>query len=261
VWCRAQKRKAVGKREIAGAGEFWRRIGFEPDALQRELLEGPRRRVILNCSRQWGKSTVAAARAVEQAQTHAGSLTLVLSPSGRQSGEFLKKAEEFVRRLGVRPRGDGRNEISVQFPNGSRIVGLPGSERTVRGFSAVDLLLVDEASRVEDDLYKAVRPMLAVTDGDLWLMSTPHGKRGFFHQEWEYGGEEWRRVSAPATECARIRPEFLEEERRVQGDRWFRQEYMCEFVEAEDGVFGYEDVMAMIDYSIDPLPRMDTDER
>jgi len=129
----------------------------------------------------------------------------------------LKKAEEFVRRLGVWPRGDGRNEMSLQFPNGSRIVGLPGSERTVRGFSAVDLLLVDEASRVEDDLYKAVRPMLAVKDGDLWLMSTPHGKRGFFHQEWEYGGEVWRRVKAPATECARIRPEFLEEERRVQG--------------------------------------------
>jgi hypothetical protein len=103
--------------------------------------------------------------------------------------------------------------------------------------------------------------MLAVKDGDLWLMSTPHGKRGFFHKEWEYGGEEWRRVRAPATECARIVPEFLEEERRVQGDRWFRQEYMCEFVEAEDGVFGYEDILGMIDHSIDPLPRMDTDER
>ena len=217
--------------------------------------------MILNCSRQWGKSTVAAARAVEQAQTHAESLTLVLSPSGRQSGEFLKKAEEFVRRLGVRPRGDGRNEISVQFPNGSRIVGLPGSERTVRGFSAVDLLLVDEASRVEDDLYKAVRPMLAVKDGDLWLMSTPHGKRGFFHREWEYGGEEWRRVKAPATECARIRPEFLEEEQRVQGDRWFRQEYMCEFTEEEDGVFRDEDILAAINLGIEPvlLPAADED--
>jgi hypothetical protein len=206
--------------------------------------------VILNCSRQWGKSTVAAARAVEQAQTRAGTLTLVLSPSGRQSGEFLKKAEEFVRRLGLRPRGDGRNKMSVQFPNGSRIVGLPGSERTVRGFSAVDLLLVDEASRVEDDLYKAVRPMLAVKDGDLWLMSTPHGKRGFFHREWEHGGEGWRRVMAPATECPRIRAEFLEEERRVHGERWFRQEYMCEFTEEEDGVFRYEDVLAALDPGI-----------
>ena len=120
---------------------------------------------------------------------------------------------------------------------------------------------MDEASRVEDDLYRAVRPMLAVKDGDLWLMSTPHGKRGFFHREWEYGVEEWRRVRAPATECARIKPEFLEGERRVQGDRWFRQEYMCEFTEEEDGVFGYEDILGAIDHSIDPLPRMDTDGR
>ena len=235
------------------AGEFWGRIGFKPDARQRELLAGAGRRVILNCSRQWGKSTVAAARAVERAVTRAGSLVLVLGPSGRQSGELLKKAEGFVRRLGLRPRGDGLNEMSLQFPNGSRIVGLPGSERTVRGFSAVDLLVVDEASRVSDDLYRAVRPMLAVKDGDLWLMSTPHGKRGFFHTEWEYGGKEWRRVRAPATECARIKPAFLEEERRVQGDRSFRQEYMCEFTEAEDGVFRWDEIAGAVDRGEEPL--------
>jgi hypothetical protein len=60
-------------------------------------------------------------------------------------------------------KGDGDNEMSSQFPNGSRIVGLPGSEGTIRGFSAVSLLLVDEASRVPDELYLAVRPMLAVS--------------------------------------------------------------------------------------------------
>ena len=112
--------------------------------------------------------------------TVAGSLTLVVSPSARQSGEFVRKAEEFVRRLGIRPQGDGDNEMSLALPNGSRIVGLPGTEATVRGFSAVALLLVDEASRVSDELYLAVRPMLAVGDGTLWLMSTPCGKRGFF---------------------------------------------------------------------------------
>ena len=68
-------------------------------------------------------------------------------------------------RLGIKPRGDGDNEISLLFPNGSRIVGLPGAEGTVRGFSAVSLLLIDEASRVEDAMYKALRPMLAVGDG------------------------------------------------------------------------------------------------
>jgi hypothetical protein len=78
-----------------------------------------------------------------------------------------------LRTLGIRPRGDGDNEVSLLLPNGSRIVGLPGTEATVRGFSAVSLLVIDEAARVMDAMYKGLRPMLAVGEGDLWMMSTP----------------------------------------------------------------------------------------
>src|SRR5439155_6384357 len=140
-------------------------------------------RGLLNCSRQWGKSTITAAKAVHRAYTAPDRLVIAIGPTGRQVSEFIRKSKQFTRRLGIRPRGDGDNEISLLFPNGSRIVGLPGMEDTVRGFSAVSLMLIDEASRVSDDLYKAVRPMLAVGDGDLWLMSTPNGKRGFFYEE------------------------------------------------------------------------------
>ena len=123
------------------------------------------------------------------------------------------------------------------MPNQSRIVGLPGNEATVRGFSAVSLLLVDEASRVSDELYLAIRPMLAVSGGALWLMSTPFGKKGFFYEVWTRGGPAWERVRAPATECPRISREFLEEERATMGERWFRQEYLCEFEDTVSGVF------------------------
>ena len=122
-----------------------------------------------------------------------------------------------MRKLGIRPKGDGDNEMSLELPNGSRIVGLPGNEATIRGFSAVSLLLVDEAARVSDDLYLAVRPMLAVSDGALWLMSTPFGKRGFFYEAWAHGGRNGSGSRAPATECPRIRREFLEEERADDG--------------------------------------------
>jgi hypothetical protein len=105
--------------------------------------------------------------AVYRAFMRAKSLVLVASPTNRQSGELIRKAAEMVMRLGIRPRGGGDNETSLLFPNGSRIVGLPGIEGTVRGFSAVSLLLIDEAARVEDAMYKALRPMLAVGDGDL----------------------------------------------------------------------------------------------
>jgi hypothetical protein len=158
------------------------RLGFQPDEVQARLLDSTNKRVILNCTRQWGKSTVTAAKAVHHAYTEAESLTLAVSPSARQSGEFVRKVARFARKLGMKVKGDGDNGISVAFENGSRVVGLPGSESTIRGFSAVGLLLVDEAARVEEEMYLAVRPMLAVSEGTLWLMSTPHGSRGFFHE-------------------------------------------------------------------------------
>jgi hypothetical protein len=214
------------------------RLGFQPDARQAELLASTDRGVILNCSRQWGKSTVTAARAVFEAWSKPESLTLVVSPSERQSGELVRKARRFAAKIEKKVRGDGQNRCSVLLSNGSRIVGLPSKEDTIRGFSAVSLLLVDEASRVEDELYEAMRPVLAVSNGSIWLLSTPYGKRGFFWEEWSKGGPSWKRLSVPATECPRISKEFLERERARpwRADK-FRQEYLCEFLDSDDYVF------------------------
>jgi hypothetical protein len=196
---------------------------------------------------------VAAAKAVHRAYTREGSEILVASPGKRQSAEFLRKAAAMLRTLGIRPRGDGDNEVSLLLPNGSRIVGLPGTEATVRGFSAVSLLVIDEAARVMDAMYKGLRPMLAVGEGDLWMMSTPYGKRGFFYEAWEYGGDRWQRWSVPATQCPRIPAEFLEEERDEMGAVWFRQEYLCDFVDSGAGVFDRDWIEAALDDSLEPL--------
>jgi len=238
---------------VQDAAFDWTRLGFAPDARQLEVLRSGAKRGILNCSRQWGKSTVAAAMAVERAFTRAGSLVLVSSPSERQSAEFLRKAAEMVTRLKIRARGDGDNAISLLFPNGSRIVGLPGNEATVRGFSKPSLILIDEASRVEDQLYKSLRPMLAVGNGDLWLMSTPFGKRGFFYESWEHGSEDWFRVAVPATECERISSSFLEQERSAMGAAWFEQEYLCQFTDEGPQMFGRGLLEAALDDDVAPL--------
>jgi hypothetical protein len=233
--------------------EFARRVGFEPDERQAEVLRSGANRGILNCTRQWGKSTLAAAMGVHRAYTRAGCVVVVAAPVERQSAEFVRKAAGMVSRLGIAPRGDGDNPISLLFPNGSRIIGLPGMDGTVRGFSAVSLMFIDEASRMEDSSYKALRPMLAVGDGDLWLMSTPCGRRGFFYESWAYGGDEWLRVSVPATECPRISPKFLERERRDMGDAWVRQEYLCEFVDSGGSVFDRDLVEAALSDDVEPL--------
>ncbi len=212
-------------------------FGFEADAVQARVLRSTSKRGILNCTRQWGKSSVTALKALWTALQTPDGLVLVMSPSKRQSGEFLKKVEGFARQLGSRVKGDGVNELSMVFPNGSRIVALPGVEGRMRGFSGVDLLIFDEASLVSDEQYFAAGPCLAVKDGAMWLLSTPRGERGFFWQTWARGGEAWERVRVEAKDCARIKPEFLESERARIGEEWYRQEYCCEFVGTEASGF------------------------
>jgi hypothetical protein len=131
-------------------------------------------------------------------------------------------------------------------------VCLPGTEATVRGFSGAALLIVDEASRVPDDLYMAVRPMLAVSGGRIVLLSTPFGKRGFFHHEWTEG-VNWKRVEVTAYDCPRISRQWLESERDAIGDFWFTQEYLCQFRESEDQVFAYDFIAGAVDSSVTPL--------
>jgi hypothetical protein len=229
------------------------RLGFEPDPKQREVLEMDKGWGLLNCTRQWGKSTVTAVKALHRTMYEPGSLVLVVTPSDRQSGEFVRKAAGFVAKLGFKVRGDGDNEISLLLPNGSRIVGTPGKESTVRGFSAVSLLLIDEAARVPEELYEAVLPMLGATNGDLWLMSTPHGKRGFFWEEWSQGGNLWARVQVPATECPRIHPGFLERQRQRRPERVFRQEYLCEFTSTDDAVFSEDSIQRALRWDVKAL--------
>ena len=138
--------------------------------------------------------------------------------------------------------------------NGSRIISLPGEEETVRCYSGVTLLVIDEAARVPDDLYLAVRPMLAVSQGRLIGLSTPFGRQGWLSDAW-HSSEPWERIRITAQECPRISREFLEEEKRKMPERWFRQEFGCEFLDPLDSVFRQEDIDALEDPTIKPLLR------
>ncbi len=227
---------------------YARRLGFEPDPWQIELLSSTSPQTILNVSRQAGKSTVTAIKTLHKAEYTPGALILLLSPSERQSKELMGKVKEFYRRSELTAESD--TVLSLKLPNGSRIEALPGRENTIRGFSGVDLLVIDEAARVPDELYFAVRPMLAVSGGEIALLSTPFGKRGFYHSEWDQG-VGWHRIEVPATECPRISPEFLEQEKRTVGEYWFQQEFMCQFMDAQTAAFGYDDVQAAMSEEVE----------
>ncbi|MBA3895098.1 MAG: hypothetical protein H0X69_15680 [Gemmatimonadales bacterium] len=231
-----------------------RRSGIDPDPWQAQLLRSRARQSLLLCCRQAGKSATSALIAVDEAIHRPPALVLLLAPALRQSQELYRRVRATLAAAGdLAPPVIEESALRLELANGSRIVALPGKEATIRGYSNVALLVVDEAARVSDDLYQAVRPMLAVSGGRLVLLSTPFGKRGFFHHEYTEGGPGWERVKITAPEVPRIDPQWLAEERNRIGDWWYRQEYLCEFVETDDQVFGYEEIMRAVSNDVQPL--------
>jgi hypothetical protein len=222
------------------------RLNFRPDDWQRELLRSTERQVILNITRQGGKSTAAAILGLHCALYDPGSLTLLVSPSQRQSRELFSKTIDFLRSIEPTVALDEDNKLSATLCNKSRIVSLPGDSRTTRGYSAPALVVADEAAHTPDELFTAIRPMLAVSQGRLILMSTPAGRRGVFFETWEHGGDDWLRFRVPASQCPRISAEFLDQERAALGPMVFSQEYQCAFIDGDTSAFASEMIEAAL---------------
>ena len=249
---RAELRALAGQ-AVPDAAALFESAAGRADRWQEAALRADAQRLALNVTRQGGKSTVAAALAAHAALSAPGALVLVVSPSLRQSGELFRKVLDVYGAAGRPVPPDSETRLTLELANGSRVVSLPGKEGTVRGYSAVSLLLIDEASRVPDELYYSVRPMLAVSGGRLVTLSTPFGARGWWHKEWTEGGDAWRRFEVPATDCPRIAPEFLDEERRSLGPLFYASEYECRFVDTVDSVFSSEDIRAALTNDLQPL--------
>jgi len=228
-----------------------RDAGMEPDSWQESVLNSEARRMLLLCSRQSGKSTTCAALAVNQAIYDPG-LVLLIAPAQRQSSELFRKVHEVYRALPDVPRIVQESAMRLELANGSRIIALPGTEGTIRGYSGAKTVIVDEASRVDNALFAAVRPMLATTNGRFVALTTPYGKRGWFYEAWEHG-EGWHRTMVTAEDCPRIDADWLAEERRLIGDWQFRQEYLCEFVDTDEQFFASELIEAAMSHEVTPL--------
>jgi hypothetical protein len=239
-------------RRAANPVELARAVGHEPHAYQAALLQSRAQQVILNWSRQSGKSTATSILPLHIALYRPQSLTLILAPGERQAGLLLDKVYDGLHALDWKPTRDEKdNTLFLKLANGSEVWALPGKEGTVRGFSGVDLIVVDEASKVPDTLYYAVRPMLAASGGRIVLLSTPFGKRGFFWDVWNSSGD-WERHRVPVDQVPHIDPAFVETERQELPPDWFAQEYECQFMEAVGQAFSHELIESLF-VDVEPL--------
>jgi len=261
-WTVIDKRLATVEADVRGrlapppskrtAAELAETLGLQLDPWQLDVLAGDWPRALLNCSRQSGKSTVTALLAAAEVTQVPGAMVLIVAPSDRQSALLFRTAARFYRDLGGTIPANVDTRRSLELTNGSQLHALPGREATVRGYAGVDLLLIDEASRVPDELYQATRPMLATSGGRVVGLSTPAGRRGWWYEAWVDAAQDWRRVAVPATSCPRIPAAFLAEERRELPARVYEAEYECMFHDADDAYFATDLIDAAFAADVEP---------
>jgi terminase large subunit-like protein len=210
----------------------------KPLEYQRKVLRSTSKRLVLVAGRQTGKSSCLAARALWQALFTPGSLTLLVAPTERQSKILFAKVARMYRAWGGKVDATSARRMGLELENDSQIEALPGSPGTIQGFSA-DLLIVDEAGFISDELLDAATPSLAATDGTLILAGRPNGKRGPLYEVWAHA-TDYERHMVRADQCPLITPGFLASERSRMTEREFASQYLCSFEEAEDAVFREE---------------------
>ena len=233
--------------------QVFRAGGLTPDPWQaRYLNDAHPRQTILACRRA-GKTAASAAKTLGHCLTTPNALAMVFSPTHRQSKEFCREVAKFERGLSGTPKRVRTNQDEIEWANGSRLLSLPDSHEGVVGFTPT-WIVIDEASRVSDPLYKSVRPMLAL-GASLTAISTPFGQRGWFFEIWDTPKRldlfhHWR---VTHEQCPRVSAEFLAEELMELGERWFNQEWNTVFTDAVGAVFSKDVIDAAFDCDVNPL--------
>ena len=247
---------------MSSPSAYMARLGFDPDPWQAGVLESQGKRLILLCGRQVGKSVTTAALAAHTAITQPGALVLMLAPSLKQSVELFRRVEQHLFGDSLSPDRKRSTQTSLEFHNGSRILALPGTSETIRGFSAVTLLVVDEAAYVPDELFYSIMPMLATSDGQIVLLSTPRAEAGFFYDSYQESlqpGSQWELTYVRSDECSRISPEFLREQRRRLPSYIYQREYEAMFTAPANSLFRRADLERAVDPTLRPLYALSSD--
>lgn len=199
----------------------WRSgLGWEPHAIQREILEDPTRNQVLAAGRRAGKSQTGGHKLIPKAFEAYAAAAELLDAGKRQEywivgPEYSDSEKEFrvlfngLRRLGVPFDKPG----TYNNPHtGDMVISLWDGAFIVQAHSAkypdnlvgegLSGLVLSEAAKLKPTIYsKYLRPTLADFEGWTFMSSTPEG-RNWFYRYWQVGQDptrpDWRSWRAPA---------------------------------------------------------------
>jgi hypothetical protein len=206
----------VKRLKTMGKPSIWVKemLDFTPSDKQADVLDSTAKYLVLCCNRQWGKTTTIALKALHHSLTVPDQTIVIISRTKLQAGILIERACLFAARLGHKIRRVLGHQFSLKLPNGSRIFAVPHTSDTSLGNTA-NILIVDEAALVKDEVYFSVSPFVGRTQGAIWLMSTPRRQAGFFYNIWHSQDSRWHKIFSTVKDCPEIDPDFLEMQRKA----------------------------------------------
>jgi Terminase large subunit, T4likevirus-type, N-terminal len=223
---------------------FERVIGA-PDPWQSELLHAEDEFILVLASRQVGKSTTIAC--IVWSLLAKGKFIVLCAPSQRQAAELYKKVMGFRNRSHIMSIRSTQTELELS--NGGRLVCAPSSSDTIRGYSAVDLICLDEAAFADDETITALMPMRA-ENGKIFMSTTPNGARGFFYEVWKEG--KVRRINARSVEIPRLARKVAFDKAHLPSVK-FEVEHLCSFIGSGRPYFNPVAIEAALSQEVVPL--------
>ena len=216
--------------------------------------------IISKISRQCGKSLTFAAKAVHKSIMHSDNLVLLVSVNQRSADELLRKVKQWAEACKIASNGlvsYTENATSVTFNNKSRIISVPASPASLRGWSG-DVIL-DEFALVEDDqqIFQAVLPVITSKmkgkQHSLWICSTPSSLDTQFAKIWNSDEDKWHRYEYNIYQCVEqgLKADPATLKTIVNDDLIWNTEYMVQFASGAGTAFPVE---CLQDITYDKLP-------
>ena len=209
---------------------------------------------LLCTGRRVGKTYIMARGAIDRMIKKKTSV-IIFSLTEEQAMLIIAMAREYLNQAApsvLKKKNTDTNKKTITLKNGSVMRCRPAGDTgdSGRGFEA-DILIVDEASRMGKFFWIAVRPIILMSAGEVWLGSTPFGKQGYFWDSFNEAYNEHRedarfkvfytttekvinerKITADWTESRKEKVlKTLEQDKRTMSKLEYGQEYQGLFME------------------------------
>lgn len=152
--------------------------------------------VVMLWPRQYGKTDGCATCAAALALRHSNSKIGIVSASEDASRDFINRIFDFVRLSPFKSMIKAQKVDRIKFTNGSEIISMPNSEKTIRGKS-LRWLFIDEAALIDEAVLDGAAIPTTRTAGAFmkWktpsviILSTPQGENNRFFDYYMKGLE------------------------------------------------------------------------